>query len=59
MNLIQYLKETRAELRHVSWPSRRETTVFTAVVIAVSLATALYLGFFDYLFSLALLLFIS
>ncbi len=59
MNLIQYLKETRAELRHVSWPSRRETTVFTAVVIAVSLATALYLGFFDYLFSLALRLFIS
>ena len=59
MNLIQYLKETRAELRHVSWPSRRETTVFTAVVIAISLATALYLGFFDYLFSLALRLFIA
>ena len=59
MNLIQYLKETRAELRHVSWPSRRETTVFTAVVVGISLLTALYLGFFDYLFSLALRLFIA
>ena len=59
MNLIQYIKETRAELRHVSWPSRRETTVFTTVVVGISLATALYLGFFDYLFSLALRLFIA
>jgi len=48
--MLEYFKQVRAELRHVSWPSRRQTTVFTAVVIAVSLATAIYLGLLDYVF---------
>ncbi|HEV8666298.1 MAG TPA: preprotein translocase subunit SecE [Candidatus Paceibacterota bacterium] len=47
-----YLKEVRAEMKHVSWPSRNQTIVFTVVVIGVSLFTALYLGAWDYLFSL-------
>ena len=49
--MLEYFKQVRAELRHVSWPSRRQTTVFTVVVIAVSLATAVYLGLLDYIFS--------
>ena len=48
---VDYLKETRAELKHVSWPSRRQTLIYTSVVIAISIATALYLGAFDYLFT--------
>ena len=51
---INYLKETRAELEHVTWPTRREAIGFTVVVIVVSIATAIFLGFFDYLFSLIL-----
>ncbi len=47
----QYFKEVRAEMRHVSWPTRRQAIVYTAVVIAVSLATATYLGLWDYLFA--------
>ena len=47
-----YLKETRAELRHVNWPTRRQTVAFTVLVICVSLVTAFYLGAFDYLFRL-------
>ncbi len=54
----EYLKETRAELKHVSWPTRRQTLVYTGVVIAISLLTALYLGAFDYLFTALLKLFI-
>jgi len=46
-----YLKEVRAELKHVSWPSRNQAVVYTIVVIAVSLITALYLGAWDYLFA--------
>jgi preprotein translocase subunit SecE len=46
-----YLKEVRAELKHVSWPSRNQTIVFTIVVVAVSLFTAVYLGAWDYLFA--------
>ena len=51
---IQYLKDTRGELKHVSWPTQRQTSVFTVLVIAISLFTAFYLGFFDFLFAEAL-----
>lgn len=50
--MINYFKEVRAEVRHVSWPTRSQVVASTVVVIAVSLATALYLGLWDYLFSL-------
>ncbi len=46
-----YFKEVRAEMKHVTWPSRRLTIVYTLVVIAISLGTAIYLGLLDYLFS--------
>ena len=48
--MINYFKEVRSEMRHVSWPTRRQATVYTAVVIGVSVATAVYLGAWDYLF---------
>lgn len=47
----QYLKDTRVELRHVAWPTQTQTIVYTALVAAISLGTALYLGFFDFLFT--------
>lgn len=49
--LIEYIKETRAELKHVSWPTRKQAIAFTVVVIVISLFTAAYLGAFDYLFT--------
>ncbi|TSC84615.1 MAG: Preprotein translocase subunit SecE [Parcubacteria group bacterium Gr01-1014_17] len=49
--ITDYLKETRAELRHVNWPTRKQAAVFTVLVVAVSLITAAYLGVFDYVFS--------
>ncbi len=48
---IQYLKETRAELRHVAWPTRMQTTVYTVMVALISIGIALYLGLFDFLFT--------
>jgi len=51
MKIGEYIKETRAELKHVSWPTRRQATVFTVVVIVISLITAAYLGAFDYIFT--------
>lgn len=47
----QYLKDTRAELRHVAWPTRTQTILYTFFVAAISILTALYLGFFDFLFT--------
>ncbi|HEY4512666.1 MAG TPA: preprotein translocase subunit SecE [Candidatus Paceibacterota bacterium] len=49
-----YLKEVKAEMAHVSWPTRKQTILFTGVVIALSLGMAIYLGLVDYIFNLAL-----
>lgn len=55
---INYLKDTRGELAHVSWPTRQQAVTFTVVVVIISIATAAFLGFFDYVFSLILQKFI-
>lgn len=49
--MINYLKDVKSEMRHVSWPTRRQAVLYTVVVIAVSLSTAAYLGLWDYVFS--------
>lgn len=51
MRLIQYIKDTRAEMKHVSWPTQKQTMIFTVLVIIISIAIAFYLGAFDYLFT--------
>lgn len=51
MRLIQYLKDTQSELKHVSWPTRKQAIIFTSIVVVVSVATAAYLGAFDWLFT--------
>ena len=50
-NFIQYLKETRAEMKHVTWPTRDQVISYTGIVIALSLVTAAILGAFDALFT--------
>lgn len=56
--LIQYLKETRLELNHVSWPTQKQAVIYTALVVIISLVTALFLGFFDFIFRTLLDLFV-
>jgi preprotein translocase subunit SecE len=51
MAITDYINNVRAEMKHVSWPSRQLTIIYTAVVVGISLAVAFYLGVFDYLFS--------
>jgi preprotein translocase subunit SecE len=48
--LLQFIKEARAELRKVNWPTRAQTIKFTSVVIVVSLGVAIFLGALDFLF---------
>ncbi len=59
MALGQYLKDTQSELRHVAWPTRTQTIVFTVLVALVSVFTAAYLGLFDYVFTTALTNYLS
>lgn len=49
--LMQYFKEVRGEMIHVTWPTRHQAIIYTAVVVGVSLATAAYLGIWDYIFA--------
>ena len=49
--LVRYLRDTRAELRKVHWPTREEAWNLTKVVIIVTVAMAMFLGLLNYLFS--------
>ena len=48
---VQYLRDTRGELRHVAWPTRTQTIVYATLVAGISVGIALYLGLFDFLFT--------
>jgi preprotein translocase subunit SecE len=50
MGLVNYIKETRGELKHVSWPTRGQALAFTIIVIVISLALSIFLGLFDFAF---------
>jgi len=48
--VVRYLRDTRAELRKVHWPTRQEAWSLTKVVLVVTISMALFLGLLDYLF---------
>lgn len=48
---ITYLKEVRNEMKHVSWPTRKQALVFTVITIVIALLTAVYLGALDFIFT--------
>ncbi len=50
MKITEYVKETQAEMAHVTWPSRKQAITYAVVVVIVSLGVALFLGLFDYIF---------
>lgn len=58
MSIINYFRETKGELSHVNWPTRRQSIIFSLVVIIISILTAFFLGLFDLIFSRILNLFI-
>lgn len=51
---VEYLKDTRAEMKHVSWPTKYQTVSYTILVIILSVVVALLLGAFDAVFRKAL-----
>lgn len=48
--VAEYLRDTRGELRKVSWPTRKQATNLTLIVLAVTVAMAIFLGTVDFLF---------
>lgn len=46
-----FLDESKQEFKRVNWPSFQETTRLTTIVVVFSIATALFLGVLDAIFT--------
>ena len=49
--VVRYFRETRGELRKVTWPTRQESQRLTAIVLGVTAAMSIFLGVLDFIFS--------
>ncbi len=47
MNLFNYFKETKAELKEVTFPSLSQTIIYTVAVVTLSILVAAFLGAVD------------
>lgn len=49
--IVEYIKDTKGELKHVVWPTRNQILLYTIIVIVLSLILSYFLGVFDFIFS--------
>ncbi|MFA5995519.1 MAG: preprotein translocase subunit SecE [Patescibacteria group bacterium] len=52
--VVQYLKDSVAELKKVTWPTRKEAMNSTLVVVLFSVGIAAFLGIIDFGFTAGL-----
>lgn len=43
----QYIREVRTEMTHVTWPTKNEAMVYTALVVVLSAVVAVFAGVLD------------
>ena len=48
---VNYIRDSKQELKKVVWPTKKETTHHTLLVISISLGVAVFLGVIDYILS--------
>ncbi len=48
--MLNYINETRGEMKHVSWPTRNQVITLTILVIVLSVLVSFFLGLFDGIF---------
>lgn len=48
---IRFVRESRAELRKVTWPTRQTTIRYTLIVIGACLVVGFVIGGIDFLFT--------
>ena len=53
-----FLKDARAELMKVNWPSKQQTINYTMAVVGISIAVSIFLGGLDWFFEYLLKTFI-
>lgn len=49
--ITEYLNETKTELKHVIWPSKKQTMYYTVIIIILSIIISYYLGIWDFIFA--------
>lgn len=47
MSIFDYVRDTKGELKHVVWPTRRQALLYTATIIVVSAVFAAALSAID------------
>ena len=47
--LKTFIREAKAELKKVAWPTRRQIWYWTVIVIVFTLCVSLYLGLIDFI----------
>jgi preprotein translocase subunit SecE len=51
MNPAKFIREVRQEMNKVTWPSRKETTISTSMVLIMVTLAAIFFLFVDWLLS--------
>lgn len=49
-NLGNYLRDTMAEMKQVTWPTQKQAMLYTVLVVVIAVLVSLFLGAFDFLF---------
>lgn len=50
--ISNYIRESIAELKKVTWPTRKQTVNYTLLIIGISLGLALFIGIVDYILTM-------
>lgn len=52
--MFNFLREVKGEMKHVSWPTQKQTVVYSLLVVVLSIFAAVYVGVFDHVFTLGI-----
>ncbi len=52
--IIQYFKDSYAEMKKVTWPTKKQTINYSTLVIAMSVGMAVFFSALDFVFNLGL-----
>ncbi len=47
-SFLQYIRDSRAEMKLVNWPTKDTVVRYTIVIVAISIASAIFLGGLDF-----------
>ncbi len=53
-NFGNYLRDTIAEMKQVTWPTQKQAFLYTILVLLISVFVSLFLGAFDFIFNLGI-----